>query len=174
MRTCLCLIICLFFFTNVHATQICKPASIPASTPDSRLLDNGNGTVSDIKTGLMWKKCVEGISGNECDAGIPSTFNWQHALEQPDFVNNGSGFAGYHDWRLPNIKELTSIIEMQCYDPAINLNRFPNTPNMSVWSGSPCPISVYDAFIVNFGDGNSRGSYRGKSRYVRLVRSGQQ
>lgn len=173
MRTCLCLIICLFFLTNVHAAQTCKPTSIPASTPDSQLLDNGNGTISDIKTGLMWKKCVEGVFGNGCDTGTPSTFTWQRALEQPAFVNNGSGFAGYYDWRLPNFKELTSIVERQCYDPAINLNRFPNTPSSYVWSGSPhAYYSVY-AWVVHFGNGYSVNRSRSGNRHVRLVRGGQ-
>ena len=97
MRNGLFLIFCLFLVTMYSAdiyAQTCKPASIPASTPDSQLVDNGNGTIEDIKTGLIWKKCVEGVTGNVCDSGYPSTFNWQQALEQPGIVNS-SGFAGY-------------------------------------------------------------------------------
>ena len=175
MRNGLFLIFCLFLVTMYSAdiyAQTCKPASIPASTPDSQLVDNGNGTIEDTKTGLIWKKCVEGVTGYMCDSGNPLTFNWQQALEQPGIVNS-SGFAGYSDWRLPNIKELRSIVEEQCFGPAINLNRFPNTQSWYFWSGSPnASYSIY-AWGVDFYNGYSGNGYRDSSLRVRLVRGGQ-
>jgi hypothetical protein len=139
----------------------------------SQLVDNGDGTISDMQTGLMWKKCVEGVSGNGCAAGSAASFNWQQALEQPGTVNSGEGFAGYHDWRLPNIKELTSIVEEQCSNPAINSNRFPNTPSSYVWSGSPYANYSGLAWYVDFGNGYSYGGNRSVNDQVRLVRDGQ-
>jgi hypothetical protein len=59
-------------------------------------MDNGNGTVTDRATGLMWMKS---------DSGIP--MNWQQAL---DYAENLK-YAGYDDWRLPNAKELQSIVD---------------------------------------------------------------
>lgn len=116
--------------------QTCRPASIPASTPDSQLQDNGDGTVTDLKTGLMWKQCAEGQSGSGCVDGTPIDYNiWQKALLRAQEVNSG-GFAGFRDWRVPNIKELASLVELQCREPAINLTRFPNTPNNYFWSSS--------------------------------------
>lgn len=121
--------------------QICKPESIPASTPDSQLQDNGDGTVTDRKTGLMWKQCAEGQFGSGCAEGAATEFNmWQNALLRAEEVNNSGGFAGFTDWRVPNIKELASLVEQQCMEPAINLTRFPNTPNngfgsSSIWAG---------------------------------------
>ena len=163
-----------FFMTGPRdiQAQTCKPASIPASTPDSQLFDNGNATISDIKTGLMWKKCAEGLSGADCDSGSALSLNWQEALEQPGVVNS-SGFAGYTDWRLPNVKELTSIVEEQCYDPAINLNRFPGTPSSNFWSSSADAGSSGSAWGVSFGNGFSGYDARYYSRLVRLVRGGQ-
>ena len=171
MRTCLSLIFCLFCCATV-ASAACN-SSIPASTPDSQLVDNGDGTISDMLTGLMWKKCMEGVSGSDCAAGAAAFFTWQQALERPGTVNSGEGFAGYHDWRLPNIKELTSIVEEQCYDPAINLNRFPNTPSSYVWSGSPYAYYSFDAWNVYFYNGFSNYYYRSGVSQVRLVRDGQ-
>ncbi|MCI5219362.1 MAG: DUF1566 domain-containing protein [Candidatus Electrothrix sp. LOE2] len=167
------LLICLLSAAAVHAEQTCQPDSIPASTPDSRLVDNGNGTITDLKTGLMWKQCLEGVSGNLCETGSPSSFTWQEALQQPGVVNNAGGFAGYTDWRLPNIRELDTLVEEQCYDPAINLNRFPNTPSSGVWSGSPNAGYSDGAWLVNFNGGSS--GYGGRVNYdaVRLVRGGQ-
>ncbi|MGR0482879.1 MAG: Lcl C-terminal domain-containing protein [Candidatus Electronema sp. V4] len=172
MRISLLLVFCIFSAAAVHATQTCTPDSILASTSDSQLLDNGDGTVTDSKTGLMWKQCLEGVGGALCDAGLPSNFTWQEALKQPIIVNSGGGFAGYTDWRLPNIRELVSIVEEQCYNPAINMNRFPNTPNSYVWSGSPYADSQDLAWHVLSSYGGSYYSNRISSFSVRLVRGG--
>ena len=174
MRTSLTLI---FFLSSLAivpgvSAQTCNTSSVTATTPDSQLTDNGNGTITDTKTGLMWKKCLEGVTGNLCDTGAATTFTWQTALQQPGAVNV-SGFATHQNWRLPNIKELTSIVEKQCYDPAINLNRFPNTPSSVVWSGSPFAGFPSSAWYVYFNNGGSYLINRSNYFQVRLVRGGQ-
>ena len=172
MRTYFLIFFCVFSTATAHAAQTCKTDSIPASTPNSQLTDNSDGTVTDSKTGLMWKQCLEGVSGNLCETDSPGSFTWQLALQQPETVNTGGGFAGYTDWRLPNIRELRSLVEEQCSAPAINLDRFPNTPSSYVWSGSPgADYSVY-AWYVSFNYGDSNFRYRYGSA-VRLVRDGQ-
>ncbi len=185
MRTYLLIFFCVFSAASVHAQQTCN-SNMPASTPDSQLTDNGNGTVTDSKTGLMWKQCVEGqtFSGGTC-SGTALTFTWKDLLQRPGTVN-GDGFAGHADWRLPNIKELLSIVEEQCYSPAINVTRFPNTPSYGpivevqpipyVWSGSPYAYYSGYAWVVNFDYGNSDFLNRNDNDYnlaVRLVRGGQ-
>ncbi|MGR0482591.1 MAG: Lcl C-terminal domain-containing protein [Candidatus Electronema sp. V4] len=174
MKTFILTFCCMFFAASAHAA--CN-SNMPASTPDSQFVDHSNGTVTDSKTGLMWKKCVEGVSGSDCENGWSSSFTWQGALQQPGTVNAGGGFAGHIDWRLPNIKELRSLVEEQCYAPAINLNRFPNTQNSIVWSGSPfAAVSDTDnatsVWNVNFGYGFSFIYDRYDSYEVRLVRGG--
>ena len=134
--------------------QTCK-SEIPASTPDSQLQDNGDGTVTDLKTGLMWKQCTEGQSGSGCVDGSPIDYNiWQKALQRAQEVNNSGGFAGFSDWRVPNIKELASLVELQCREPAINLTRFPNTPASSYfWSSSIyAGQGDYSWTVSRFGD----------------------
>lgn len=169
MRTCFLIFCCVFFTATVHAA--CN-SNMPASTPDSQLIDNGNGTVTDSKTGLMWKQCLEGLSGNDCATGTATTFTWQQALQQPGVVN-GTGFAGYTDWRLPNIRELRSIVEEQCFNPTINTTRFPNTPSSYVWSGSPSTDGLDNAWYVNFEYGRSDADNRSSNYAVRLVRNAQ-
>ena len=58
--------------------------------------DNGDGTVSDHATGLMW---------TQADSG--EAVSWQQALK----MANGESYSGYSDWRLPNAKELQSIVD---------------------------------------------------------------
>ncbi len=168
MRIYFLILCCVFFAAIVHAD--CN-TNMPASTPDDQLIDNGNGTVTDLKTGLMWKQCLEGLSG-DC-TGTATTFTWRDALQQPGVVNDASGFADYTDWRLPNIKELRSIVEEQCSGPAINATRFPNTPSSNVWSGSPYAVNSAYAWYVYFDYGYSLINSRDNSYAVRLVRGGQ-
>ncbi|MCI5137653.1 MAG: DUF1566 domain-containing protein [Candidatus Electrothrix sp. AR1] len=106
----------------------------PASTPTSQFtVDGTNKTVVDTKTGLMWKQCLEGDP--TCSGNVP-TYNFTEAVGQVATAN--SGFAGFTDWRLPNIKELQSIVEEQCSSPAINATVFPGNPAAEVLSNSPC------------------------------------
>lgn len=150
-----------------HA-QICNPA-IRESAPASRFTINANGTVLDNKTGLTWKQCVEGQSGAGCATGIPSAFTWGDALTQAA----GSTFAGYADWRLPNLKELRSLAEVKCYGPAINLTVFPNTSSDYFWSSSPVVGSNPHARGIYFLYGYDEWYAKGGAYYIRLVRGGQ-
>ncbi|RDH82941.1 MAG: hypothetical protein DIZ80_11795 [endosymbiont of Galathealinum brachiosum] len=114
---------------QVLAAQICS-TDMPDEAPDSRYTDNGNGTVTDKYTGLMWKQCVEGATtdGSSNCTGIPSSVNWSSAIQLADSVNNGTGESfGYEDWRLPNFKELASLHRPNCTQPAVNATAFPPT-----------------------------------------------
>lgn len=146
---------------------------IAASAPDSVFIDNGDSTVTDTRTGLMWKQCVEGQSGADCAEGSGTTHTWQEALLAAESANTGKGFAGYTDWRLPNGKELASLVEMRCYGPAINTTLFPNQPSFGVWAGSAYGGDASSAWGINFNDGNDYFHDRTSYYYVRLVRGGE-
>lgn len=63
-----------------------------------RFVDNGDGTVTDTQTGLVWQKYP-----------APERMSWPEARKYLDYLNQIK-FAGYDDWRLPNNKELGSLI----------------------------------------------------------------
>jgi len=136
---------------------------------NNRYTDKGDGTILDKSTNLIWKKCTQGLSGNDCATGSATTTNWQQALQQA----NNSTFAGKSDWRLPNIKELSSLVRRNCYLPAINETLFPNTPASYFWSSSPRSNYSSGAWIVHFGYGIDSSNNRNNSNRLRLVRSGQ-
>ncbi len=153
----------------VNAAQTCD-ASLQEFTPSSRFSELGDGTVMDNKTNLMWAKCPEGLSGNSCSGKIQSftLVDAQQRAEQ-------STLANHQDWRLPNIKELASIIERRCLAPAVNLDVFPNTPegqhDSFFWSSTPHSRFPGHAWHSN----NSSGVisifvYKEYSFHVRLVR----
>ncbi|MCF7987014.1 MAG: DUF1566 domain-containing protein, partial [Methylovulum sp.] len=94
--------------------------SFAQDTPTSDFTDNGDGTVTHQKTGLTWMRCSLGQTwtGTTC-RGTANTYTYNAALK----LNRN--FAGYSDWRLPNIAELQTIVERNNYSPAINTELFP-------------------------------------------------
>ena len=152
-----------------NAQAVSCQNNFPASNPDSSYTVHGNGTLTDARTGLMWKQCTEGLTGVGCQTGSAQTFTWADALVHAE----ASTFAGYTDWRLPNVKELSSLVEDCGTSPAINTNRFPNTPSIGrFWSGSP-HATFGRAWAVSFYGGGAGGSFRSYEWHVRLVRGGQ-
>ncbi|CAC9624167.1 hypothetical protein [uncultured Gammaproteobacteria bacterium] len=163
----------IFLATNYLLAQICQN-DIPDKWENSRYTDHSDGTVTDKQTTLMWKKCIQGLSGNDCSTGTSSKYNWAQALQL-----GGSSFSSYNDWRLPNKKELKSLLARRCREPSINESVFPNTPatvaDSHFWSSSPDNIEkeLKAALTVNFSHSLENRISRDKGQYVRLVRSGQ-
>lgn len=155
---------------DVPAEQVCKYASIRATAPASRFTDNLDGTVTDQASGLQWKRCAEGQtwSGSTC-TGSATGHTWQQALQLADAASD----AGHSDWRLPNIKELSSIVERACHSPAIDQAVFPATPTSYFWSASPYAGSSDRAWLVFFNHGVDGSYYKANGYHVRLVRGGQ-
>jgi hypothetical protein len=156
--------------TGAYADQTCLSESqIPSSTPTGDFTIHGDGTVTHHATGLMWMQCSLGDqSGSDCATGSAWLYRWDLALQ----AAADSQFAGYADWRLPNIKELRSIVEERCTDPAINAEVFPATPADYFWSSSPRTTNSNEAWMVRFNGGSCVSFWRDQWRYVRLVRSG--
>lgn len=110
--------------------------------------DNGDGTITDNNTGLMWEK--KGDNGGLHDKD--NAYVWSGAGTQEtiwdwlDDVNaeGGAGFAGYNDWRIPNAKELQSLVHfeksMPMTPPAFNSNC---VAGVTVSTGSCTATTVY-------------------------------
>jgi hypothetical protein len=97
----------------------------------------------DRRTGLMWAKYGD---GEGCNYGQQT--DWISAI---DWSNN-LVFAGYNDWRVPNIKELQSIVDYGKHDPAIDTTYFASTKDW-YWSSSTYDVDHLQAWRVNFYDG---------------------
>ena len=144
--------------------------NLPPSNPNAVYQDHGNGTVTDTRTGLMWKQCSEGQSWSPgACSGTPSSFTWSQALAPAEAAT----FADHADWRVPNVKELSSLVEDCRFLPAINNVLFPNTPSSVFWSASPFAITSDYAWSVYFSYGFASLYSRSGSNHVRLVRGGQ-
>jgi parallel beta-helix repeat protein len=114
------------------------------SWPTNRFMDNGDGTVTDTLTGLMWAK----------DAGSPTietcsivSMTWQNDLDYVKCLNSNA-YLSYNDWRLPNRKELFSLIDYsQCYPALPSGHPFTNLPldlsNRQYWSSTTVGAHSY-------------------------------
>lgn len=158
--------------SSLSYAQTCDN-QVPHTAPDSRYQVLGNGSeVLDKQTNLIWQRCSIGQTWNSttCE-GSSTTHTWANALKLiHDKVANKELGTGY---RLPNIKELQSLVEEACYSPSINSTFFPNTPNDNFWSSSPHAYYDYYAWYVNFHNGYSSNYYKYSNYYVRVVRSSQ-
>ena len=156
----------------VGSSQTIK-AYIDNEWHDSRYTVHNDGTVTDKVTKLMWKVCSEGQnwsrSGDTASCSGSAATTWKGALQRV----NSYTFAGYSDWRVPNINELRSLAAYDRYSPAINLTIFPNTPSNDFWSASPYVIDSGSALQLYFGYGNDGSGFRNSDGRVRLVRSSQ-
>ena len=154
--------------SSLSYAQTCNN-TVPRTAPDSRYQVLGSGNeVKDTQTGLIWQRCSIGQNwnGTTCE-GSATTHTFKNALQIAKDLGNG--------YRLPNIKELLSLVEYGCYSPAINNNLFPNTLSHWYWSGSlQRASSIYAvgvSWLVDFDRGYS--SYGNEPIYVRAVRSSQ-
>ncbi len=155
------------------AANECGGSQDPAivwTTPEDRFVDNGNGTVTDSITGLMWLRCPLGQAWNgETCTGNAARQTWQAALQAAD----GLAFAGFTDWRMPNLKEIGAIVEQRCRNPATNEVLFPVTATESFWSSSPYAGDIGNAgyaWTIDFRNGIDTIITKNTELPVRLVR----
>ncbi len=148
-------------------------------TPDDRFVPLPQGTVHDLQTDLQWPRCPQGhdlddagtadLADDSCIAVGTTEFDWQAALlEGIDAA--GRGDYGHNDWRLPNAKELTTLVETACTFPAMNTNLFPESATSNIWTNTPSDFNF--AFAVDFNSGRLDTQSQVAAQYgVRLVRT---
>lgn len=165
-----CLIICLF---AIYSTAVSHAQDKTDTSLTPHYTVNGDGTVTDTKTGLMWKQCPEGISGKDCATGKADKFKWQYALDKAKAINDGEGYAGHKDWRVPTIEELMSIINTNVKDPTIDSAAFPNTPFDAIYWSSTLTDDSQNVACAGFSIGKRLWTFKFDMAYLRLVRGGE-
>lgn len=108
--------------------------------------DNGDGTVTDNVTHLMWQKAIN-----------VNAYTFASAKTYCANTLSNQGLAHHHDWRLPSRIELVSLVSFDVASPGptIDSSAFPFTPTELFWSSTPFASSPSGAWIVSFGNGNS-------------------
>jgi hypothetical protein len=154
------------------ADQRCDTSQYALSAPSERYVDNGDGTVTDTVTQLMWMRCSQGqrFEQGRC-LGAPVGVDWAAAQAAAEQVNAAGDFF-YGDWRLPSITEIAAIVERQCSAPRINLSVFPATPPETYWSATSRPKDPELVYALGFGEQGVVPEPRQAEHHVRLVRNG--
>ena len=142
--------------------------------PSPRFNDNGNGTVTDNLTGLMWTKDANAPGPSACSPGTNMT--WQSTLDYVKCLNNNN-YLDYGDWRLPNLKELRSLVDY-------SNNRYslpPDHPFINVittdysyyWSSTTAAGNTSSAWTLFMPNAAIVSQPKTGSDYVWPVRAGQ-
>ena len=145
--------------------------------------DNGDGTVTDPRNGLVWKRCAEGYEWrNGSCLGTAKNIGWKDAMR----AARNSRYHGNNDWRLPTRKELESIVSANktaCFDNDFGKGQYAASNTLAhpvdkygfpggFWS-SEAQTDKFgsNAFFVSFGNAYV-GQADGLIQPYRLVRPG--
>ncbi|MDQ7786428.1 MAG: DUF1566 domain-containing protein [Thermodesulfovibrionales bacterium] len=134
--------------TNSNTAQIDGPVQTGTLWPEPRFFDNGDGTVTDTLTGLIWLK----------DGGCLHRKNWSEALitiaalnEDPGRYNCLEYSGNYTDWRMPNVRELESMLNYGAYDSSEWLNKsgFINIQASSYWTSTAAAFTNIQGWKID-------------------------
>lgn len=155
---------------TAHAVE-CHSDRLTASTPTS-IFTRDAEIVTDKQTTLSWMRCAVGQqwNGNSCEGSV-QTVNWQQAMALVNKIN-AEGVGGFHDWRMPLMPELASIVERQCFNPRMNTEVFPGAPSVVFWTGMEKMGSPDYVYTLDFGGGAAMARTKETAGAVRLVRGG--
>ena len=92
------------------------------ASPSFDMVDNGNGTILDKRTKLIWQKCANGQNNDSTCSGTLALTNWSNSL----LYCKNLTLAG-KSWRLPNAVELITLIDVNiATTPRVSATLFPN------------------------------------------------
>lgn len=133
------------------------PIEVTAGAPNLQsYTDNGDGTVTDNVTKLVWQQMTPFTDYSQAGALAYCA---------------GLNLAGDTDWRLPAVIELVSIVDTGTYDPSIDSTIFPGTPAVGFyWSATPYAGQPGEAWGVFFNNGYMSSNPASMAYSVRCVR----
>src|SRR5262249_52245352 len=136
--------------------------------------------ITDVHTALMWEK----LSWDGSVHDVRNTYTWANAFTAHVATLNAMSFAGHTDWRLPNVRELQSIVNYENVNPAA-------APLFSTNCGAGCSVLTSScamgsdywssttnadapalAWFVDFGVGGGVTVNKNSMEFVRAVRGG--
>jgi hypothetical protein len=129
-----------------------------------RFIDKEDGTVTDTLTNLTWTKSAQHF-------GIGVVMNWWDGIT----ACNDLDFAGHDDWRMPNTREILSIMDYGYYNPALKPGHpFDDIPfgASPYWSSTTLAVKDLDAFHVPLKNATINHVNKNETKYIWPVRGG--
>jgi len=126
--------------------------------------DNGDGTVTDNATGLVWQKCSRGKNNDASCSGSATAATWTDAGSYCSSLS----LAG-KTWRLPSIQELETLPNYSQSNPAIDTTIFPSTTLAVYWSSTTFASNTSSAWVLISSDGQITIGNKTSNFYVRCV-----
>jgi hypothetical protein len=135
-----------------------SPLDVAAGAPHpASYVDDGDGTVTDQVTGLMWQQ-----------APPPAPIPWTNALS----YCASSTLGGHDDWRAPTYIELVSLVDYARQSPSIDPTAFPGAPPTDFWTSTPVATAACNAWEIYFSAGDSSfDPTSGVGNSIRCVRT---
>lgn len=144
---------------------------------DYYVFETDSNLATDPQTGLTWGRCPLGQTADETEdpacggaSEIP-TYSWSAALAAVQDANQ-EAHKGHTDWRLPNLKELASLVDTACANVTMNTDVFLGVRRGRYWSSSPSVDDFGYAWAVDFSNGQVLPVLKRDSYSVWLVRGG--
>jgi hypothetical protein len=150
-----------------------------------QFIDNGDGTITDTHTTLMWEKLSD--DGDPLHDYDNASYQWYGAFQKLEQINDAA-FAGHTDWRVPNIRELQTLLDYSSTNPGGAPSPFaifhsgctPGctiltcscTRSSSYWSSTTSQPNPANAWYLSFQNGQSLNTTKTVYNYVRAVRGG--
>lgn len=175
-------------------TRTATASRTPTATP--RLVDNGNGTITDTTTGLVWEKKSNDGTIHDYDDQPAALYTWsasgstqRNGTAFTSFIAalNAGNFAGQRDWRLPTLEELQTIVSTggitpgrpvvpPAFDnncvPGCNITQCSCTRALNYWTWTASATDNQRAWYVLFNNGQSATAFKTTAFFVRAVRGG--
>jgi len=167
--------------TVIDCTDTGQDGEVQAGQPRT-FTNNGDGTITDDGSGLMWEaKC----DGPNCDPlhDKDTSYTWDEAFTLHVATLNSESFAGYTDWRVPNITELHSLVNYEMVSPSAydafntcatncDVTSCSCTVSSDYWSSTSLSSFPNNAWVVNLSNGAMFFGAKSTVRFVRAVRGG--
>ena len=136
----------------------------------------GDGTVEDRRTGLIWEVKCAGCGGLHAVANV---YRWSGTGLQETIwdwlgdvnAEGGTGYAGRNNWRIPNRREVESLVDAELFDPSID-PIFDPTAASFYWSSTTSAFGPSSAWGVGFDFGFVFATGKSFAGHVRAVRGG--
>ncbi|RKZ91072.1 MAG: hypothetical protein DRR19_08240 [Candidatus Parabeggiatoa sp. nov. 1] len=178
--------------SDLKTKTVPRISTAPAKDkPSQRYINNGDGTVADNKTGLVWLQNANCIGSQypsfekDCCSPGEGRMTWQDAQVFVDELNAGKFpkcNANHSDWRVPTVHELQSIVDYGFYNPAVSNGAgtgqwrenkvFSNVKSDNYWTATPDASAIGFAWRVRFDRGLLFSESKTSPFYVWPVREG--